>query len=86
MDLPTIEDVQGQGPAVLLDELLERGSTAFGLESRVELLEDERVALDSLEPRAAEPHASEVLCTRCRLFKHPTQFADSRRPICRDCE
>ena len=37
------------------------------------------------ESAADEPHANEFVCSSCFLVKAPSQLADRRKKLCRDC-
>lgn len=52
-------------------------------ESLLDLTREER--LESLSIRAAPKQANEFVCSSCRLVKHQSQLADSKRELCRDC-
>lgn len=42
---------------------------------------DDRAALSGITPK----RPGEFTCRSCFLVKHPSQLADARRMLCRDC-
>jgi hypothetical protein len=68
-----------------LEEALGRTVLQHDLEVRVERLDDEGVTLEALEPRVTGHQGGDILCTRCRLWKNPSQFVEAGRRVCREC-
>lgn len=75
-----------------LDKILEQRTTSSGLltddvagdddETENELdLEDRILGADGISPK----RPGEFTCMSCFLVKHPSQLADSKKMLCRDC-
>jgi hypothetical protein len=91
-ELDDLEDALEVAPAtddvaveINVDEALERSHLSSEPETRFEELEPDDAALESLEPRDLAHTASDLLCSRCHLWKASSQFVDVSRRICNDC-
>ena len=69
------------------DEFLSKAKETSDAEEEEETLLDltREERLESLSIRAAPKQPNEFVCTSCRLVKHESQLADSKRELCRDC-
>lgn len=79
-DLVDPDDVEADLDTILKDRLVAADDEAEDDEDEVEV-DDRGDPVDRIQPK----RPGEFVCQSCFLVKHPTQLADDKRMLCRDC-